>query len=85
MALHSKLFVPFWVLDRYCTRCKRETKQRTFILRPIVALLLTLVTFGGFLIVWLLSMIVRDPTYCCRCGRANNSFSLDRYGRVHGP
>jgi hypothetical protein len=79
------MFVPFAVVNRYCTECKRETKQRTFIVRPLFALLLAILTLGSFLLVWAASCFSRGTTFCCRCGHENRRFSPNRRGVVRGP
>jgi hypothetical protein len=85
MALFDKMMMRWWVFDRYCTECKQDTTQRTFIVRPIFAIPLAIVTLGGYLFVWIMEMLSRDPSYCDRCGQANAGFRLDRRGNVHGP
>jgi hypothetical protein len=54
MSLRSKMFVPFRVMDRYCTRCQRDTKQQTFVIRTALAIPLGVLTAGAFLVVWIL-------------------------------
>jgi hypothetical protein len=52
----------------FCYVCQERTRVERKGINHVLHLLLTLVTFGLWIFVWLLTPLLRQPWHCTRCG-----------------
>ncbi len=57
---------------KHCPKCERVTNHRIPGLKPVAVVILSILTLGGFFVLWLLGFLFPLSLQCTRCGSANS-------------
>lgn len=65
----------------YCRECRRKTIHVTYL--PLMGCVLTVLSLGLFLPVWLVLLGVSRHWTCSRCGTSRSGWSIRNIKEVH--